>query len=87
MDAQQLVSSCWFDDLLFHDWPDVSLRLQKGGFHFYFSSCVIQKVTGILPSRHKSGRRSTQPVKMHPIHLAENLMFFALLGLYLEKNV
>ena len=59
----------------------------ESGFHFYVSSCVIQKVTGILPSRHKLGRRRTQPVKMLPIHLAENLMFFALLGLYLEKNV
>ena len=29
MDAQQLVSSCWFHDLLFHDWPNVSLRLRK----------------------------------------------------------
>lgn len=29
MDVQQLVSSCWFDDLLFHDWSNVSLRLRK----------------------------------------------------------
>ena len=86
MDAQKLVSTCWFHDLLFHDWPNVSLRLRKAVSISMFHRASSKRRLRIS-SRHASGRRRTQPVKMLPIHLAENLMFFALLGLYLEKNV
>lgn len=43
MDAQQLVSSCWFHDLLFHDWPDVSLRLRKAASISTFLRASSQK--------------------------------------------